>query len=108
MARYILLDNYTGFIWGDSADIGGRTVSGTPVEVAAALDAAIDGYSRTYKEVSRHEMASNETGYHVYRADVNGSEAVAIAGDGQDQDAIDAVLRDCEYVTSIRITSREG
>lgn len=49
-------------------------------------------------------LASNEVGYHVYRADVNGSEAVAAVEDGTDQEMIEAVTRDCQYVTSIRFT----
>ena len=102
MARYILIDNCSGYIFGDSADLGGHIFSGTPVEFAAALDASIGERGRTYEDASRHALASNETGYHVYRADVDGSEAVAVVWDGQDQETIDAVVQDCEYVTTIR------
>ena len=102
MARYILIDNCSGYIFGDSADLNGHIFSGTPVEFAAALDASIGEHGRTYEDVSRHALASNETGYHVYRADVDGSEAVAVVWDGQDQETIDAVVQDCEYVTTIR------
>ena len=102
MARYILIDNCSGYIFGDSADLNGHIFSGTPVEFAAALDAGIGEHGRTYEDVSRHALASNETGYHVYRADVDGSEAVAVVWDGQDQETIDAVVQDCEYVTTIR------
>lgn len=102
MARYILIDNYSGYIFGDSADLNGHIFSGTPVEFAAALDASIGAHGRTYEDVSRHALASNETGYHVYRADVDGSEAVAVVWDGQDQKTIDAMVQDCEYVTTIR------
>ncbi len=102
MARYILIDNYSGYIFGDSADLNGHIFSGTPVEFAAALDASIGEHGRTYEDVSRHALASNESGYHVYRADVDGSEAVAVVCDGQDQETIDAVVQDCEYVTTIR------
>lgn len=102
MARYILIDNCAGYIFGDSADLNGHIFSGTPVEFAAALDASIGEHGRTYEDVSRHALASNETGYHVYRADVDGSEAVAVVWDGQDQETIDAVVQACEYVTTIR------
>jgi hypothetical protein len=102
MARYILIDNYSGYIFGDSADLNGHIFSGTPVEFAAALDASIGDHGRTYEDVSRHTLASNEAGYHVYRADVDGSEAVAVVSDGEDQETIDAVVQDCEYVTTIR------
>lgn len=108
LARYILIDNHTGYIFGDSADLDGRIFNGTPAEYAAALDASIGEHGRTYEECSRHSLASNETGYHVYRADVRGSEAVGLVHDGQDQETIDDVARNCEYVTSIRIMRGEG
>lgn len=120
MPRIILIDNHTGYIWGDSADLeckifvptgmptfGSEMVRNAALEYAAALDAHIGGDARDYEECSRHSLASNETGYHAYRADVNGSDAVALVTDGQDQETIDAVLRDCEYITSIRVTTRE-
>lgn len=103
MARYILIDNCSGYIWGDSADfMAGDLGSYTPTEVAQALDAKVSADGTAYEECSEHSLASNETGYHVYRADVNGSDAVAVVQDGQDQEMIDAVVRDCEYVTSLR------
>jgi hypothetical protein len=103
MARYIAVDNCSGYIWGDSADLNGHIFTGTPLEFSAALDAAIGTpWDRTYEETSRYALASNETGYHIYRADVNGSEAVAVINDGQDQEMIEAVMRDCEYITTIR------
>lgn len=120
MARYILIDNASGYIWGDSADLDGKIWNGdfinangdldhdaSPIGFARALDLRVDpsGTSgREYEEVSRHTLAGNETGYHVYRADVGGSEAVAVVQDGQDRDMIEAVERDCQYVTSIKIT----
>lgn len=109
MARYILIDNCSGYIWGDSADLGGKIFTGTPMEFAAALDNHIGSpFVRSYEDVSRHALASNETGYHVYRADVDGSEVVAVVQDGQDQEMIETVERDCEYVTTIRCVDGEG
>lgn len=103
MARYILIDNCSGYIFGDSADLNGKIFNGSPVEFAAALDASLGVRARSYEDVSRYALASNETGYHVYRADVGGSEAVMIAEDGQDNEAIESVTRDCEYITTIRV-----
>ena len=94
--RYILIDNYSGFIWGDSADLDGTIFSGTALEFAQALDESIGAHGRTYTEQSRAD-ASNQTGYHVYRADVDGSDAVTIVHDGQDQATIDAVTESCRY-----------
>ena len=95
MARYILIDNHSGYIFGDSADLNGKIFAGTPMEFAAALDASIGEHGRTY-EPGFWPICS-ETGYLVYRADVDGSEAVPVVQDGQDQEMIDAVERDCRY-----------
>ena len=94
--RYILIDNYSGFIWGDSADLDGAIFSGTALEFARALDESLGDHGRTYTEQSRAD-ASNQTGYHVYRADVDGSDAVTIVHDGQDPATIDAVIESCRY-----------
>lgn len=102
MARYILIDNASGYVFADSADLNGRIFTGTPAEFAAAFDASVQEPGRTYVEVSRRGLASNETGYHVYRADVRGSEAVPVVQDGEDAETIAAVERDCEYVTTLR------
>lgn len=116
MARYILIDNCSGYIWGDSADLDGKIWSGdytndhgelanddSPIGFARALDKSVGQNCRlTYEEVPRRALASNEAGYHVYRADINGSDAVMTVQDGQDQEMIEAVERDCKYVTTIR------
>lgn len=108
MARYILIDNCSGYIFADSADLNGKIwIGDNPADFAAAFDITIGEHGRAYDDVSRSALASNATGYHVYRADINGSEAVTVIDDGQDQDMIDAVLRDCEYVTTLRITGRD-
>lgn len=108
MARYILIDNHSGYIFADSADLNGKIwIGDNPADFAAAFDITIGEHGRTYEAVSRSALASNETGYHAYRADINGSEAVAAVQDGQDQDMIDAVERDCEYVTTLRTNGRD-
>ena len=106
MARYILIDNYSGFIWGDSADLDGAIFSGTALEFAKALDESIGEHGRTYTKQSRAD-ASSQLGYHVYRADINGSDAVTIVHDGQSQETIDAVTESCRYegfIASSRVT----
>ncbi len=97
MPRYILIDNHSGYIFGDSADIDGKLFVGTPLEVAAALDASIGEHGRTYTEHSSRP-SDTRSGYHVYRADINGSDVVDVVRDGQDQEMIDAVSSGCEYV----------
>jgi hypothetical protein len=102
MSRYILIDNASGYIWGDSADIGGKIVTGTPVEVARVLDKDIGEFTnRTYQIISRSQLSTNETGYIVYRADINGSEAVPLITDGQSQEQIETVINECEYECTI-------
>ena len=97
MARYILICSESGYIFGDSADIDDKIVTGTPAQVAAALDASIGLHDRTYSEL--HARPSDgRTGYLVYRADIDGSEVVPLVHDGQDRDTIEQVERLCEYV----------
>lgn len=84
MARYILIDQTTGYVFGDTADFAnGENM--TPAEAVARLNAHIGG----------DEPAA---GYEVYRADVRGSEAVAVCQQGDDPDYIEAVRRDCDYI----------
>lgn len=99
MTRYIIQDCYTGYIWGDSADFaapgGKKEQPQTMVEACRMLDESLGEFERTYEEVSR---LSGDTGYVVYRADINGSEAIPVVQNGQDQEMIDAVERDCQLL----------
>lgn len=97
MARYILIDNDSGYIFGDSADFAEQQSDLTPVKAAQILDESIGEYGRTYVE-SATSPQSTVTGYHVYRADVRGSEAVPVVSDGQDGETIQAVTELCDYV----------
>jgi hypothetical protein len=101
MARYILIDNCSGYIWGDSADLDGKVFTGTAVEFAAALDRSVDpsaAVGREYVEEARADNGS-ETGYHVYEAD--GAPAFH---EGQSQsEAARAVKMSCPYDGFIRV-----
>ncbi len=98
MARYILIDNDSGYIFGDTADYNGKIYTAkSPADAARELDETIvKQHGRTYVETSR--PSDGRTGYHVYRADVGGSDAVTTVTDGEDQEMIDAVMADCDYV----------
>ena len=96
MARYILIDNYSGFIWGDSADLEGKIFSGTALDFARVLDESNHAHGCIYTEQPRPD-AGNQSGYHVYRADINGSDAVTVVHDGQNRETIDAVTESCRY-----------
>lgn len=102
MARYIIIDAWTGYIFGDTADLDGAARDETPAEACARLDASIGEYGRTYEEVSR---LSSDTGYIVYRADIEGGEVLPVVTDGQDQDMIEAVERLCERVCAVETRS---
>lgn len=97
MARYILIDSNSGYIFGDTADYLGGRDPGSMSEAARLLDESIGEHGRRYEELSRNPR-STQTGYDVYRADIDGSEAVTVVQDGQDQEMIEAVERDCQYV----------
>jgi hypothetical protein len=100
MARYILIDNATGYIVGDSAALPGPTFKGSPKECAAAVDEWTGNRGHgSYQEVTRRVLGDDAAGYHVYLA---ASVGVPIIDDGEDQDTIDAVFRSCDYVTSLR------
>ena len=96
--RYILIDNNSGFIFGDSADFaaGRQSDIDGPVDAARMLDESIGVHGRRY--VLHDHASAFATGYHVYYADIDGSEAVPVVQDGQDQDTIDEVERRCDYV----------
>lgn len=98
MARYILIDSITGYIFGDTADFasGHQSDIRSIAEAARLLGEHIGAGEYTYIEHS--SRPSGADGYHVYRADINGSEAVPDILDGQDQETIEAVERDCDYV----------
>lgn len=101
MPRYILIDNASGYVWADTSDIDGKAVPvETPEEACRVVDESLGVHGRQYAEATR--LASNETGYHVYRADIDGSEVVPLIEDGQDPDTIQAVQDSCLKVALIR------
>ena len=100
MAHYIIQDAYTGYIWGDTRDINGAPYAADSIiDACRALDQSIGGEPREYEEVSRLD---GDSGYIVYRVDINGSEAVAVIHDGQSAETIEAVERDCDLVGHVQ------
>jgi len=97
MPRYILIDSYSGYIFGDTADYLNGHDFISIVEAAQLLDASIGKYGLRYEELDRNP-GTGQTGYDVYRADIGGSDVVPIVHDGQNQETIETVERDCEYV----------
>lgn len=103
MRRYIFIDSNSGYIWGDSADFATESTDDIPA-LARMLDESIGEIDRAYV-VHNVDPRTTATGYHVYRADVRGSEQVGNIHDGQDQEMIEAVERDCEYVGFVEAIS---
>ena len=97
MPRYILIDNNSGYIFGDTADFGAGAGLDDPIDAARRLDQHIGGMTGTYVFFPYNPPVTKE-GYHIYRADIDGSEVVPLVWDGQDKDTIDAVTSNCRYV----------
>ena len=94
--RLILIDNYSGYIFGEfhTANYTGNfDRRACLTEAATTIDEIQKEYGRAY---TVHSRAPRDTrgGYHVYRAD----DRVPTITDGQDQEIIRAVERDCEFV----------
>lgn len=84
--RLILINTTTGYIDGDTADfLAGTDWEHTPESAVRRL---VDHIGST--------EASQGAEYAVYRADINGSEAVPVVMDGQDRETIEAVEESCE------------
>lgn len=96
MARYILIDNYTGFIYGYQTNL--PNFRRGPLEFAATIDCDLGISGREYVEVPRLDLAYNETGYHVYEA----PDGLPFWVAGKNKTTIDEVLACCTYLTSIR------
>jgi hypothetical protein len=131
--RVILIDNYSGYIWGDSADYKGRAFTaddalairvamGTfspgmrgsrqteddfAVAYAAAMDNEIGGETRDYEMLSESAARNGGDGYRAYRVDVDGSEAVGVVHDGQDEETIEAVMTSCRMIGFIAWCNRD-
>jgi hypothetical protein len=114
MTQYIVIDRASGYIFYDTRDlpldhvIDGERAGNLPLtpELACRWGAEAEArdYGWSYSETNRYDA---RVVYDVYRVDVGGSEAVPVVRDGQDQEMIDAVERDCEYVASVVKTDRE-
>jgi hypothetical protein len=115
MAHYIVMDATTGYLFYDTRDlpvdhvIDGYAMRHHTLDEKLACrwgdEAVAKVYGRTYSETTRHDASA---GYHVFRVDVDGSEAVPVVWDGQSQEMIDAVERYCVYVASFICKDQEG
>ena len=108
MPRYILIDSHTGYVFGDTADFAANRQSDltSPVDAARMLDEDMGECGCEYEELAR-DPHDTSTGYHVYRADIEGSEAIPVVWDGQDEATIRSVEEHCAFVSFVRRT-RQG
>lgn len=88
MTHYVLMDNYSGYIWGeaDAAD---------PIEACRIVDRDVGGEEREYEEARLGDSTVN--GYHVFEAPA-GWTAV---DDGQRQSEIERVGSQCRKVAEV-------
>ena len=112
--RLILIDNNSGFIcgdtaaylagrseWQDDASAANQYVEPLALLACRLLDESIGEFGREYEFVG-HDPRDRSSGYHVYRADAEGREAVPIVHDGEDQEIIEAVAANCPYIGFVR------
>jgi hypothetical protein len=93
--RYIIIDKYTGYIWGDSADYSkGREVDGIE-DACRMLDEENGDTGFTYETVDGPCLG--DTGYIVY----SGGDIVPVVHDGQSKDEIEAVMR-CRVIGYVK------
>jgi hypothetical protein len=98
--RLILIDNNSGFIFGEFASndyTGNFDRHACLDEAAQHVDAQVGVEPRIYESSRIAPDSVPHGGYYVYRADVRGSEQVPAITDGTDPEMIRAVERDCEY-----------
>lgn len=101
MPRFILQNIPDGHIYADTADLAGwREADDETPEVAARLADALQGFEAD-AYVTRAFSSPLIAGYRVYRADIDGSEAVPVVADGTDRETIEAVETLCEEWCSI-------
>lgn len=86
MTRYVLIDHYTGFVWGE-------TDAADPIEACRKVDEEVGSEPRTY----HRETLTGQSGYHVYEA----PKLWISINDGQIPSQIERVERDCRKVAEV-------
>lgn len=104
MSRFILIDNKSGYIFGDTADYAAGESDLSPAGAARLLDLSIGEHNRTYTELAENPHTP-QLGYDVYSLDRPG--VIDIVNEGQDRAFIDEVLRVGSYAGFVLIEITE-
>lgn len=108
MPWFILIDNDSGYIYHDTAQIPDWEEYGdSEIDAARMGDESIGIYGREYALLDANP-SDTSTGYDVYRADIDGGEAVTVIWDGQDQETIKDVIESCEYRGFVKVMVSES
>jgi len=92
MNYYSLIDNASGYLWG-------TVEAENPVEACKKVDADLGVFDQKYVSEYRHNLAANQTGYHVYELSKDLFLRLKDA-DGQSREVIDLLEKQGVYVDS--------
>ena len=106
--RLILIDNNSGLIFGDTANYllarlndwrennsdNNSDTARLSLMAARLLDDTIGEHGREYGFIN-YDPCDTRTGYLIYRADIDGSDALPVVTDGQKQEMIHSVKSAC-------------
>lgn len=93
--KYAIIDNFSGFFWGQAE-------AEDAMNACRALDTEIaPGDPAQYERCYPHDLAANESGYHVYQ--ISPELFAWLAGqDGQDQTVVDRIEAEGHHEESFR------
>lgn len=101
MNYYAIIENHSGYLW----EI---TQAPNPVTACRQVDAHITpDATHEYVPVFAHELAANDTGFHVFELDRATFDSLRDA-DGQDDEAIQTVNDHGELVATYKFEERES
>lgn len=95
MARYILIDEHSGFVWGD-------IVAADPIAACRTIDEGFGEHGRIYKEIG-HASFDGCPGYRVHEAPADFLDAT-----GNWDEALMAVVAALPLVERVAVTGAEG
>jgi hypothetical protein len=97
---YAIIDNHSGYLW-ETAKAESPKAACRKIDEDITPDA-----KRQYVPVYAHELAANDTAYHVFELD-HATYASLRDADGQDDEAIQTVNNHGELVEVLKIEEEE-